>query len=298
MVLVAFLWSIAGIVTRQLESAGSFEVTFWRSAFTALSLGVALSVLRGPGRLWRSVRQGGWMLWASAVCWCVMFTAFMLALTLTTVANVLLTMALGPLVSALIARFALGHRLAARTWWAIALAAVGIVWMQREGLAAGTAGWGSAVAFVLPLAGALNWIVIRRAGAATAGGTAAPDLRPSVLLGALLSALLTLPAAWPLQASTHDLGWLALLGALQLALPCLLAVRVAAVLPSPEVALLALLEVVMGVLWVWLFAGERPSASVLGGGALVLGALALNEWLGLRGERAGRAAAQASGSAR
>jgi drug/metabolite transporter (DMT)-like permease len=46
--------------------------------------------------------------------------------------------------------------------------------------------------------------------------------------------------------------------------------------------LLGLLEVVFGVAWAWLGAGESPSAAVLGGGTLVLLALAGNELLGLR----------------
>ena len=37
MVGVTLLWSIAGVVTRHLESAASFEVTFWRSAANALA---------------------------------------------------------------------------------------------------------------------------------------------------------------------------------------------------------------------------------------------------------------------
>jgi drug/metabolite transporter (DMT)-like permease len=53
-------------------------------------------------------------------------------------------------------------------------------------------------------------------------------------------------------------------------------------LPASEIALLALLEVVLGVLWTWLFAGEQPGAATLLGGAVVLGALVLNELGGLR----------------
>ena len=68
----------------------------------------------------------------------------------------------------------------------------------------------------------------------------------------------------------------------QLAIPCLLAVRVARVLSAPELSLLGLLEVVFGVAWVWLGTDEAPSFAVLGGGALVLGALAANEALALR----------------
>ena len=58
--------------------------------------------------------------------------------------------------------------------------------------------------------------------------------------------------------------------------------RVARVLSAPEVSLLGLLEVVFGVLWVWLGTDEAPSLAVLGGGGLVLLALVGNEALGLR----------------
>ena len=105
---------------------------------------------------------------------------------------------------------------------------------------------------------------------------------PAVLIGALLSALFSLPLAWPLQASGHDLALLALLGSMQLAIPCLLVVRLSRVLPGPEIALLALLEVVFGVAWAWLWAGEVPAGSMLVGGCLVLGALMVNEGLALR----------------
>jgi drug/metabolite transporter (DMT)-like permease len=44
--------------------------------------------------------------------------------------------------------------------------------------------------------------------------------------------------------------------------------------------------VVFGVAWAWLGAGETPSVAVLGGGALVLLALAGNELLALRRARA------------
>jgi drug/metabolite transporter (DMT)-like permease len=73
--------------------------------------------------------RAGWPVWFSGLCWSVMFTAFMLAITLTTVANVLVTMAIGPLITALFTRLFLRHRLPARTWLAIAVGGVGIAWM-------------------------------------------------------------------------------------------------------------------------------------------------------------------------
>jgi drug/metabolite transporter (DMT)-like permease len=203
-----------------------------------------------------------------------MFTAFMVSLTLTTVANVLVTMAIGPMLTAIFSRVFLGRQLPLRTWLAIVAAGAGISWMFGAEAGNGASLLGSLVACAVPLAGAANWTLLQRAGESGAQG---PDMLPAVLLGALISAAVTLPLAWPLQASRHDLGLLALLGCVQLALPCLLVVRLSRQLPAPEIALLALLEVVFGVAWAWLWAGERLSANVLLGGALVLGALVANE---------------------
>ena len=279
MLVVTLLWSIAGVVTLHLEAARSFEVTFWRSGFTALALLILLPWLRGGGHLLRTLRSGGRVLWLSGLCWSVMFTAFMLALTLTTVANVLVTMAIAPLLTALVARVALGQRLGLRTWAAIGVAGVGIVWMYLRQVDAADPRnlLGIAVALAVPVAAALNWSVIQHSR-----GDAERDLMPAVLIGALLSAAATLPFALPLVASSHDIALLALLGVAQLAIPCLLAVAAARVLNAPEVALLALLEIIFGVAWAWLGGNETPSSHVLGGGALVLAALAANEAAALR----------------
>ena len=278
MVLVTLLWSIAGVVTRHLDAARSFEVTFWRSLFNALALAIGLTVLRGTG-VWRGLLRPSRVLWASSLFWAVMFTAFMVALTLTTVANVLVTMAIGPMMTALFSRIFLGQRLPSRTWLAIFAAGAGIVWMFGAEAGNGASLLGSLVACAVPVAGAANWTLLQRVGES---GADAPDMLPAVLIGSVISALATLPLAWPLQASAHDLGLLALLGTVQLALPCLLLVRLTRELPAAEIALLALLEVLFGVAWAWLGAGEQLSASVVMGGALVLGALVANQALALR----------------
>jgi drug/metabolite transporter (DMT)-like permease len=146
------------------------------------------------------------------------------------------------------------------------------------------------VALGVPLAAATNWTLMQHLHHGDDAGEGG-DMLPAVLMGAVLSALVTLPLALPFSASPHDLGLLGLLGVVQLAIPCLLAMTVTRVLKAPEIALLGLLEVVFGVLWAWLGAGEAPSVPVLGGGALVLGALVVNEWLGMRAPRPRAAAA-------
>jgi drug/metabolite transporter (DMT)-like permease len=276
MVLVAAMWSIAGVITRHLEQARSFEITFWRSLFTMASLLVILPFFQGR-EVFAKIRHGGRSLWVSGMCWSVMFTAFMVALTMTTVANVLVTLSLGPFFTALVARIFIGHRIPLRTWIAIAVAGAGIVYMYGTQMSGGQFG-GILVALCVPVAGAVNWTVTQRANARGQN----IDLVPAVLIGAAVSTLATLPLALPLQATAHDVGLLAVLGLVQLAIPCALAVICARVLAAPEISLLALLEVIFGILLAWVGAGEVPGATVLTGGALVIGALAANEWVGWR----------------
>ena len=267
MIVVTLLWSMAGVVTRQLEAARSFELTFWRSSFNTLCLIAILGAQRGValgGQLLRASRA----VWISSLCWAAMFTAFMVALTLTRVANVLVTMALGPLLTALFARLFLKQRLPPRTWLAIIVGSAGVAWMFADEMS-GNALLGMAVAFAVPIAAATNWTLLQ--------GRPAEDMALAVLLGGLISATFALPLAWPLQAGVHDLALLAVLGVFQLALPCLLLIRLTRTLSAPEVALLGLLEVVFGVLWAWLGAGETPTTATLIGGAMVLGALVVNE---------------------
>ena len=274
MVANAAMWSMAGVVTRQLDAAQGFEITFWRSVFTVLSLLVLLPLMQGR-QVFAQMFRAGRLLWLSGLCWSVMFTAFMMALTLTTVANVLITLSIGPLLTALVARWTLKHPIAWRTWGAIAVAGAGIAWMFADQLG-GEGLMGSVVALAVPIAAATHWTIVQHA---SQRGLQI-DLVPAVLVGASLSALYTWPLAWPLTASSHDLQLLALLGLVQLAIPCVLAVICARVLQAPEVSLLALLEVIFGIALAWWGANEVPKPQVLQGGLLVLLALATNEWLG------------------
>jgi drug/metabolite transporter (DMT)-like permease len=278
MIAITLMWSIAGVVTRHLESARSFEITFWRSFFTLLSLLVILPLFQGRV-VFTKIRHAGRFLWISGVCWSIMFTAFMVALTMTSVANVLVTMAVGPFITALLAWAFIGHRIPLRTWVAIGVAGAGIVWMHGSNVGGGPSQLGGTlVALLVPLAAAVNWTVVQRSQ--TQGEKI--DLVPAVLVGAFISALTTLPLAFPFAATARDLGLLALLGLVQLAIPCVLSVICARVLKAPEISLLALLEIIFGILLAWAGAGEVPAASVLTGGMLVIGALVANELLGWR----------------
>lgn len=266
MFIAPVMWSTAGVVTRQVERATPFELVFWRSFFAFAFVALALVIMR------RNPLKMGWPGVVSGGLWAVMFTAFMIALTLTSTANTLVVMSVAPLLTALLARAFLSDPVPMGTWIAVGAAAVAIAWMFGSDLTAHTARdlTGMLIAFSIPVASAANVIVLRSASGEF-------DLRPAVMLGGAISCLVALPLALPLQATPKDVGLLAFLGVFQLGLPCVLLVMASRVLLAPEIAIIGLLEVVLGPLWAWLGAGEVPGRSTLVGGGILLAALVVNE---------------------
>jgi drug/metabolite transporter (DMT)-like permease len=266
MVAAPVLWSSAGVVTRHIQRAEPFEQVFWRSLF-AFAFVFSYLIYR-KAHPWAAVRAAGWPGLVSGLMWAIMFTAFLFALSLTTTANTLVVMSVSPLLTALFASVFLKDPVPLRTWLAAGAAAVGIAWMFGSSFEQHFLGM--AVAFAIPVAAAINVVVLRASAAKL-------DLIPAVMLGGALSCLLALPLALPFSATPRDLALLAFLGFFQLALPCMLLVIASRALLAPEIALLGLLEVVLGPLWAWLGAGEEPARATLAGGAVVLMALAANE---------------------
>jgi drug/metabolite transporter (DMT)-like permease len=277
MIAAPVLWSSAGVVTRHIQSAQPFEQVFWRSLFAFIFVSSVLAFQKRHPL--KAVRAAGVPGLVSGLMWAIMFTAFLFALSMTTTANTLVVMSVSPLLTAIFAKFALKDPLPLRTWIAASAAAIGIAWMFSAQLSAHYAGM--AVAFVIPVAAAINVVVLRASHARL-------DLVPAVMLGGALSCLIALPFALPFSASPRDIALLAFLGVLQLGLPCMLLVLASRALLAPEIALLGLLEVVLGPLWAWLGAGEVPAGSTVLGGLIVLGALVANELYTARQLSAGR----------
>ena len=276
MVIAPVLWSTAGVVTRHMEAARPIELAFWRSFFCGLFVAAVLALLhrrRAPALL-RGVGLPGLV---SGAMWAIMFTCFIIALRFTSTANVLVVCSLGPLCTALLSRLLLREPIPLRTWVAILAAAAGMTAMFVSGFSAtGVRDLaGMLLALTVPLAAAVNVVTLRKAAARV-------DLVPAVFIGAACSALATLPWALPMEATSRDLLLLAFLGVFQVGLPCMLLVLASRTLPAPEIALLGLLEVVLGTLWAWLGAAETPATATLVGGTVVLAALVGNALVGWR----------------
>ena len=259
-VLSAVCWSSAGLFVR-LTDLDAWTIVGWRSLFAGLALAAVLA-LRGRGERGGTFGAAGW---GATLLVSTATVAYIAALTLTTVANVLLIYACLPLVAAGLARLILGEPLSPRVLAAGAccLAGVAIV-------VGGPTGSGHFLGSVLALLktsafGGLLIIVKSHPGL---------DVVKVNTLGCLLCAVAALPFMSRQVPDPKALSSLALLGIVAMALAFLLFLEGGRRIPTGEAGLISLLDVVLGPLWVWLAFGEAPGSGALAGGALIIAALA------------------------
>lgn len=239
---------------------------FWRSVFCAAFLFSAVAISR-RGRLSTVVREIGWPGLLMASCFAAASTCFIMSLARTSVANVLVIQSLSPFITALGGLLFLGERVRFRTWVAMAVAFVGTIVMLW-----GDAGSGSRLGDLFALCTAT----------AFAGATVIVRWRRTVpmpaaaALAGVLGAAFAFTWAEPAVASARDLALLALFGIGQMGTGLLLFTIGARLIPVAEASLIAVLESVLGPLWVWLVVSERPGASSLVGGAVILSALVVH----------------------
>lgn len=259
--LAAVAWSTAGILQRELTMGAATQVA-GRALFAFLALLVYVAALerRGTARAFRAVGREGI---AVAVCMATASGAFILALNHTTVARVLFIQAAAPMAAALLGRVVLGEAVSRRTWAAMLVALAGVAVMVGDPTGIDAAGVGTALVMMFAFAVA---IVITRSRRDV-------SMAPATCLAQLLLVIVFAPLSAPGQVGTADLLDLIAVGVGQMGVGLALFAAGARLIPAAEVALLTLLEVVLGPLWVWLALGERPGAATLAGGAIVVAAV-------------------------
>jgi drug/metabolite transporter (DMT)-like permease len=259
----ALAWSTAGVVQRDLDVTAATQVA-GRAFFAAVAL-LGLVALMERGRTWAAFRSMGRAELAFAACAAVSSGTFMLALNYTTVATVLFMQAIAPLLAALIARVALGERVAGRTWAAMGIALLGVSLMVGGPDAPSLSG--QLLAFLVTLSFAAGIVIARHRRDVS--------MAPATCVSQLAVVAVALPFCAGAGLTLHSVTLLAFLGTCQIGLGLGLLTVGARLIPPAEVALISLLEVVLGPIWVWLAYGEEPGASTIAGGCVVLVAVAV-----------------------
>jgi len=261
----AAIWSFGGAIARFLSVTDNWTIIFWRSLCAAIFLlGFMLrrDGMRGTASLFRDM---GWAGIGVGMCFATASTSFIVALSHTTVANILLMQAGSPLFAALMLYLFFRERVGAGTWVAIAAVMVGITVMVSDSLDGSVSPVGDGLALLIALAFALATVLTRR--------NAHVRMMPAVCLGTLITLVAGFLFAGSLQVGPADAAWLFVFGALNLALGMMFFVTGVRLLPAAVAALISTAEPVLGPVWVWLVHGEVPSGRTLLGGAIVIAAL-------------------------
>ena len=259
----ALAWSTAGLLQRELPVDTPTQVA-GRALFAAPALLAYAAWIERGGVLRAFARMGRSGL-AVAVLTAIASSTFIVALNHTTVANVLFLQALAPLAAALLAWIALREAVSLRTGVAMVVAIAGVGGMV--GGPGGARGLGLALSIVMTLAFAGSVVVTRHRRDV--------QMTPAVCLSQVLVFVVVAPFASPGSVNARDLGLLVTLGVGQMGLGLAFLTLGARLIPAADVALICLLEVVLGPVWVWLALGERPGNATLVGGAVVIAAVIL-----------------------
>ena len=278
------LWSVQGLIFRQIDTAGTWAVLFWRSVGMVPVL-LAFLAWRAGGSPLPAIRKVGLAGALGGLGLVGAFAGAIFSIQATTIANAVFLFAASPFLTALLGWVVLGERVRPATWAAIGVALVGIFVMVREGLAVGSGAMAGNVAALLSALGFAVFTVTLR-------WRKLDDSLPSVLLGGIFSIF----AGWlvaghlgqALAVPVADAVWSMAMGAVTLSGGMVLYTLGSRVVPAAELALLSNIEVMLAPFWVWLLLGETATAWTLVGGAILMVAVIFN---GLSGARRGLRAA-------
>jgi drug/metabolite transporter (DMT)-like permease len=269
-------WSIIGIGVRLMEAPGAWQILVYRSLALTVFLFVVITVT-SKGRPFAIYRKAGRAGILGGLALILAFSGSIVSVVNTTIANAMFLFATAPFIAAVLARIILGESVRRATWIAMGFATAGVAIMVAEGLAVGHI-LGNVAALVSALGFALFTIALRSGRE--------EDMMPAVSLGGLFTLIAALAVCLvtgqSLLMSAPDMSLALGLGVFQLGLGLTLYTLGSKALPAAELTLLAMSEVVLGPLWVWLFLGETAGPYTLVGGAILMAAIAGNAITRLR----------------
>ena len=269
-------WSSMGLGIRHIEVANVWQILFFRSlALTPLLLLVL--TLRARGNPFPIIQRAGLAGGVGGISLVFAFSGGILAIQATSVANAMFLFATAPFFAAVLGWLVLKEHVRNATWISMIAALVGIVIMVWEGISIGRI-IGNVAALISALGFAVFTISLR--------WKKLEDMLPTVFLAGLFAIIiagaLCQIKGYGLDVPKRDILIALALGVFQVGAGLILYTLGSKTVPSAELALLSMTEVVFGPFWVWLFLGETAGGYTLLGGMILLIAIASNALSSLR----------------
>ena len=272
-VVSGLIWSLGAPMIRFLEDAENYRLHFLLYRGITIFLVVIAYVYIREGRdfLNSLKRIDVWSLFGGLVLALTMFS-YIYALTTTSVAVTLLMLALSPVLSAFLGYLILGEGLSRVTLVNMIIVAVGVIVMVWNADKSGTL-IGATYGFFMALGFAIYTITLRH-------NPEIPKLLTPALagfFGLILSLILILLMGESFEMPQINVG-LSFMHGLVVSAGLILFGLGAKYLPSGELVLLTLFEVIAGIFWAWLpiiGINEVPDTNTIIGGAFIFSAIVI-----------------------
>jgi len=244
----------------RLANLESWNLIFYRGFIPFIVVFIGLLIIYKT-KLINELINNGWHGFAYACVFTITNIVFVISIENTNVANTLIMIALAPMLSAIISFFFLKENPDQKTWVAIIITTLSVIYIFYDALDAGDF-LGNFLGLVCATGLAVGAVIIRSAKKIS--------LVPSAMLGKLMVALIALFFANQLKLEGNDLTIIPLMCIMCVAIPFVLITLAPRYITAAEVNLFFLLETILGPIWVWMVIHERPSIETITGGIVII----------------------------
>ena len=256
----------------RLASTESWNLIFYRGIIPFFAVFIGLLFIYKK-KLIKELINNGWHGFAYACVFTLTNIVFVISIENTNVANTLIMIALAPMLSAIISFIFLKENPDQKTWIAIIITTLAVIYIFYDALDAGDF-LGNFLGLVCATGLAVGAVIIR--------SVKKINLVPSAMMGKLMVALIALLFANNLALEGNDLIIIPAMCILCVAIPFVLVTLAPRYITAAEVNLFFLLETILGPLWVWLVIHEQPSIETIIGGCVIIITIAIHSLLSLK----------------
>ena len=258
-----FCLSWGGFVIRSFEEANVWQILLLRSFFFMFAL-MGFLILTYKKNTFKIIKDAGFPALLGGLVMSFSFVAFIVAMTNTTVANVVFIISTQTMFLAIFGYFYLKEKVSLISFISILLAMSGILIMVGDSLSSGSL-FGNIVALAIPINFSILVMIIRK--------NKNLDMIPAIFYSGIFSIIYGLILSDSFVFTNHDILMGFFLGVPQLAFGFICITIGSRTTPSTTIGLLMLTETLFGPLWVWLFLNEVPPNSVVIGGFIIIFAI-------------------------
>jgi DME family drug/metabolite transporter len=263
-----FCLSWGGLIIRSFEEASVWQILLLRSIFFMIALIIFLVVTYKKNTI-KIIKDAGFPALLGGLVMSLSFIAFVVAMTNTTVANVVFIISTQTMFLAIFGYFYLKEKVSLISFITIFLAMSGIIVMVGDSLSSGSF-FGNIVALAIPINFSILVMIIRK--------NKNLDMVPAIFYSGIFSIIYGLILSESFVFTSNDILMGFFLGVPQLAFGFICITIGSRTTPSATIGLLMLTETLFGPIWVLLFVNEIPPVSTLIGGSIIILAIIIKSF--------------------